>query len=533
MRRAEWIASGVVSLGLLLGFGFATVCADDKSPRPGKEAGRLQPDQAAVKAVASDHGDAAKSVPSHSAGSERTPSAVGRAAERSGANAAVDRAASARGTAASRTPAAVDRGAAVSRSRDAGRDASVNRSNGDTRITAARTGRITVYEKAKTLPARPETHATLKPGSNGSATDTARAPMPRAPKTLTKGDRETAVASADRDRSVRAGRTDARALDDTKTDATVTREAPTAPDIKLPGAGDKDKAGAARTQAEWHGRAQGDSIARPAVTERKAAGARDASPAASRDGRNHSGGPSERAVRPTVTARAGASGHFESDRDRAQGAKERGRDHSGTTVVASGHTIVSNHATVVRHDNHFRHERFRHHPPVYAPIVCRPSWWDGWYAPASGFGIGWHSRHWSVWIGDWWPVYRSVVVERVYVAAPVIWYEPIYVSAPRVRIVEPYDRIDRLADKLAYGTADERQDAARAFGYEDTLRALEPLVDALQYDTDSMVRYEAARSLGKLGFRDALPALHRAASEDPDEVVRDEAHDSIDAIINY
>jgi hypothetical protein len=188
---------------------------------------------------------------------------------------------------------------------------------------------------------------------------------------------------------------------------------------------------------------------------------------------------------------------------------------------------------VVRHDDRFRHERFWHHPPIFAPVIYGGWWWDDWYAPAVGFGIGWHSSHWSVWLGDWWPVYRPAVVERVYVAPPVAYYEPIYVPARRVRIVEPYDHIDRLTDKLSYGTADERQDAARGLGYEDTLRALDPLIDALQYDTEAMVRYEAARSLGKLGFRDALPALHRAASEDPDEVVQDEAKDSIDAIVNY
>ena len=119
----------------------------------------------------------------------------------------------------------------------------------------------------------------------------------------------------------------------------------------------------------------------------------------------------------------------------------------------------------------------------------------------------------------------------VYVERPVERYV-IYRPAPVVRVVETYDEIDRLIDVLKYAAVEDRRDAAEDLGRQKTLRALYPLIYALEYDEDSLVRFYAARSLGKIASRDALPALRKAAREDPEEFVRTEARDAVDDILD-
>jgi hypothetical protein len=169
----------------------------------------------------------------------------------------------------------------------------------------------------------------------------------------------------------------------------------------------------------------------------------------------------------------------------------------------------------------------------------RYPWWhhswfidDCWFGPTGGFRIGWHSRHWSIWLGEVWPTTCYGWSSPVCFGSPVVERRVIYEPVPVVRVLDPYDDVDALIDALKYGSVEQRRAAAKELAYQDTARAIYPLVYALEYDEDATVRYLAARSLGKLGYRDALEALRKAAAGDPDEVVRSEAQDSIDLIVN-
>jgi len=192
------------------------------------------------------------------------------------------------------------------------------------------------------------------------------------------------------------------------------------------------------------------------------------------------------------------------------------------------------------------------------PCDCLRRWRAGFWWPWRDCGTGWsvgvHGDDWWITLSDWHPrhprhqrhrhtcdrfcfhhpvvKYEVIYYETVYypVYEPV-YYEPAYVPLPAPGTLDVYDDIDRLIDQLKYGDIEQRRQAAKELGYEDTLRALQPLIYALENDTDSTVRYHAAKSLGKLGMRDGLPALRKAADNDPDEVVRTEAQDAVDRIL--
>ena len=195
-----------------------------------------------------------------------------------------------------------------------------------------------------------------------------------------------------------------------------------------------------------------------------------------------------------------------------------------------------------RHGDYDRHDHDDHHgyygyygPIFYEPAICHPvvarPWWaygcPTWCWPYNGFAFGYHGKHWSIWLSDVWPsAYYSTTL---YVESPVYYTNVVYESAPRV--IDTYDRIDVLVDRLKYGDVAARKDAADELGRSRTLRALYPLVYALEYDAEPIVRYHAARALGRLGYRDALPALRRSAETDPEEVVRTESADSVEKIL--
>ncbi len=178
------------------------------------------------------------------------------------------------------------------------------------------------------------------------------------------------------------------------------------------------------------------------------------------------------------------------------------------------------------------HDHNYYHPHHYAD--CRPGfywpWWPHTWGYGTWWGIRWHDSHWSISLSSSQPV-TYCPTTTVYVERPVescLIYRP----APVVTVVEPYDRIARLIDTLRHGTVEDRRAAAEDLGRQKTLRALYPLIYALEYDEDSLVRFYAARSLGKIASRDALPALRKAAREDPQEFVRTEARDAIDDILD-
>jgi hypothetical protein len=157
-------------------------------------------------------------------------------------------------------------------------------------------------------------------------------------------------------------------------------------------------------------------------------------------------------------------------------------------------------------------------------IVIYP-WWPS-YAWDSYFSVGYYDDHWSVSLSWNRPYvstyygYSPVIVNRYYV----------YREVPAYYSYDVYDTVDRLIDKLRYGGAEERRDAARELGDWKSQRALYPLIYALDYDEDSLVRFYAAKSLGKLGAQEALPALRRAAAGDAELFVRDEAAEAVEAV---
>ena len=118
-------------------------------------------------------------------------------------------------------------------------------------------------------------------------------------------------------------------------------------------------------------------------------------------------------------------------------------------------------------------------------------------------------------------------VEPVYIDSYVTYPSPPVV----VEVVESYDGIARAIDRLKYGDVEVRREAAQELGRRGSLRGLYPLIYAVEYDEDALVRFYAARSLGKLSDRDALAPLRRVAKDDPEEVVRVAAGDAIEVIL--
>jgi hypothetical protein len=191
--------------------------------------------------------------------------------------------------------------------------------------------------------------------------------------------------------------------------------------------------------------------------------------------------------------------------------------------------------------------RGRHHPPYphgrhpahYRPVVRHhdnvifwPYWDRGW---GSSLTVGYYDDNWSISLsllsshGGWCgrprhayyrPYRRSCYYNYVY------YYDRCW--EPRPLVV--YDKVDRLVDDLRYGDRRDRRAAARKLGCLDSLRAVYPLVYALEYDADVFVRFYAAKSLGKIGSREALEPLRWAVETDPEDIVRSEAARAIDRI---
>ncbi len=137
--------------------------------------------------------------------------------------------------------------------------------------------------------------------------------------------------------------------------------------------------------------------------------------------------------------------------------------------------------------------------------------------------------------------YPLVVHTRpaLYVSTPVIYTRPtvvqtryVYESRPDPVVVPVYDAISELTVQLKYGDVEERRRAARELGERLSLRALYPLLYALEYDEDALVRLYAARSLGRLGSDEALAPLERAMYDDPEEIVRITAAEAIEYLLS-
>ncbi len=73
--------------------------------------------------------------------------------------------------------------------------------------------------------------------------------------------------------------------------------------------------------------------------------------------------------------------------------------------------------------------------------------------------------------------------------------------------VDTQERVESLIERLKYGGAQERRDAARALGEigPEAAPAVEALIDALKYE-DVRVRRTAAWALGQIG-PEAAPAV--------------------------
>lgn len=84
-----------------------------------------------------------------------------------------------------------------------------------------------------------------------------------------------------------------------------------------------------------------------------------------------------------------------------------------------------------------------------------------------------------------------------------------------------------LIHLLRFGTAGERQEAARELGRLPFAEVVSALSDSLLRDPDGDVRREAARSLGNIGAEEGRPALRYAARDDPSSAVREAAEQAL------
>ncbi len=81
---------------------------------------------------------------------------------------------------------------------------------------------------------------------------------------------------------------------------------------------------------------------------------------------------------------------------------------------------------------------------------------------------------------------------------------------------------EQLSEQLKSGSAPKRQAAAVWLGQMGDMRAVPPLIGALERDQEADVRAAAARALGMLRARAAITALQRAGRYDPIRKVRDD-----------
>jgi len=146
------------------------------------------------------------------------------------------------------------------------------------------------------------------------------------------------------------------------------------------------------------------------------------------------------------------------------------------------------------------------------------------------FSLGYCDDDWYISLSYNRP-YSYYASDVIYSSPPVVRNYYIYESDPEPPLSVAYDAVAELIVKLKYGDIKERRAAARDLGGRYSLRALYPLIYALEYDEDGLVRFYAARSLGMLGSRDALKPLRRAMDEDPEEVVRVQAADAVEEIL--
>ena len=79
---------------------------------------------------------------------------------------------------------------------------------------------------------------------------------------------------------------------------------------------------------------------------------------------------------------------------------------------------------------------------------------------------------------------------------------------------------EQLSEQLKTGSAPKRQAAAVWLGQMGDMRAVTPLIHALERDQEAAVRAGAARALGMLRARGAITAMQRAAQHDPIRTVR-------------
>ena len=173
-------------------------------------------------------------------------------------------------------------------------------------------------------------------------------------------------------------------------------------------------------------------------------------------------------------------------------------------------------------------------PATIYPVV-NPYWYWGPYG--SRLTLGYYDDNWSVSLSYNQPysyytsnvIYSTPPVVRNYYVYDYSDYNAADYSDPV--IVAAYDGVTELIVTLKYGDVGERRAAAKGFGELLSLRALYPLIYALEYDEDALVRFYAARSLGRLGSRDALKPLMRAMDEDPEEAVRVQAADAVEDIL--
>ena len=120
---------------------------------------------------------------------------------------------------------------------------------------------------------------------------------------------------------------------------------------------------------------------------------------------------------------------------------------------------------------------------------------------------------------------RLVEVRTLSLGTPLTSSPPVAQEPAQQILSDENASLNALVVELQRGNAEQRGRAVLALGELQDERALEPVIEALEGDEDTAVRYRATWALQDLGGQRALTALAEAVYRDSDDFVRQSAVD--------
>ena len=129
------------------------------------------------------------------------------------------------------------------------------------------------------------------------------------------------------------------------------------------------------------------------------------------------------------------------------------------------------------------------------------------------------------------PSLRDTIVNELWSLYQTAEFAPLIEKAINVlALIKPDTIIDSQIKELGAKDSYVRLSAVDALGRIGSEKAIEPLINALNTDTDSDVRLSAADALGSIGSEKAIELLINALSTDTDSYVRLSAADALGSI---